>query len=152
MTTYVSPAFPDEFPKQRCRKNIRPNNKAPTTRHANNCASALMLKSPLRKLSMVLVPTLGCIVILDSGTSPRVQKYDLTISQLLGCTCLNFKEMATKALGRYGQWANCKHLYYVFTVTCSLDPVSDTFIHAPSFSFNEVKRILENGLLIHSIF
>ena len=45
------------------------------------------------------------------------------------------------------QWANCKHLYYLFTVVCGLDSELDTFIHAASFSFNEVKRILEGGLL-----
>jgi hypothetical protein len=63
------------------------------------------------------------------------------------CTCPNFKEMATKAIGKRGQWANCKHLYYLFTVVCGLDSDSDTFIHAASFSFNEVKRVLQAGLL-----
>jgi hypothetical protein len=55
--------------------------------------------------------------------------------------------MATKALGKRGQWANCKHLYYVFTIICGLDPDSDTFIHAANFSFNEVKQIIQSGLL-----
>jgi hypothetical protein len=55
--------------------------------------------------------------------------------------------MATKAIGERGQWANCKHLYYLFTVVCGLDSYSDTFSHAASFSFNEVKRVLEAGLL-----
>jgi hypothetical protein len=56
-----------------------------------------------------------------------------------------------KALGKHGQWANCKHLYFVFTVIGSVDSNRDAFIHAPNFSFNEVKRILENGILISRI-
>lgn len=84
-----------------------------------------------------------------SGTHPKVQQYHLTVSQLPACTCPNFKEMATKALGKRGQWANCKHLYYIFTVICGLDSESDTFMHVASFSFNEVKRVLESGLLTH---
>jgi hypothetical protein len=54
-----------------------------------------------------------------------------------------------KALGKQGQWANCKHLYFVFTVIYRLDTEVDDFIHAPSFSFNEVKHVLENGILKH---
>jgi hypothetical protein len=38
-----------------------------------------------------------------------------------------------------------------FTVICRLDVEVDDFIHAPSFSFNEVKRVLENGILRHWI-
>ena len=147
LTSYVTPASPDEFPKRRSGKNIRRMSKAPSTRHANNCASALTLKACIRNISMVPAPALGCIVTLDSGSPPNIHQYHLTISQLPACTCPNFKEMATKALGKRGQWANCKHLYYVFTIICGLDPESDTFIHAASFSFNEVKQILQSGLL-----
>jgi hypothetical protein len=59
--------------------------------------------------------------------------------------------MATKALGKRGQWANYKHLYFVFTVIGSLNFDRDAFIHALSFSFNEVKRILESGILANHI-
>ena len=57
--------------------------------------------------------------------------------------------MVTKALGKRGQWANCKYLYFIFTIICRLDAKIDDFIHVPSFSFNEVKRVLENGILKH---
>ena len=149
LLAYPTPAYPDEFPTRRSGKNIRRNKKAPSTKHANNCASALSLKGTVRKLCMLPAPALGCIVSLDSGTSPKVQQYYLTISQLPACTCPYFKEMATKAIGKRGQWANCKHLYYFFIVICGLDSDLDTFIHAASFSFNEVKRVLESGLLKH---
>jgi hypothetical protein len=59
--------------------------------------------------------------------------------------------MATKFLGKCGQWANYKHLYFVFIVIGSLDSDRDAFIHVPSFSFNEVKRILESGILANRI-
>jgi hypothetical protein len=59
--------------------------------------------------------------------------------------------MATKCLGKCGQWANCKHLYFVYTVVGNLDYDRDAFIHAPSFSFNEVKRVLESGILANRV-
>ena len=45
-----------------------------------------------------------------------------------------------KGLGQRGQWAICKHLYFVFTIISNLNSDIDAFTHAPSFSFNEVKR------------
>jgi hypothetical protein len=59
--------------------------------------------------------------------------------------------MATKALGKLSQWANCKHLYFVFTVIGSLDSNSNAFIHASSIRFNEVKRILESYIVAKHI-
>jgi hypothetical protein len=67
------------------------------------------------------------------------------------CSCEYFKDMATKSLGKRGGWASCKRLYFVFTVIGSLNSDSDAFIHAPSFSFNEVKQILESGILAYRI-
>jgi len=147
LASYTTYAYPDEFPTRRSRKLIRRNNKAPSRKHANNCSSALSLKAKMHKLCMLLAPALRCIISLDSGTPPKVQQYYLTILQLPTCICPNFKEMVTKAIGKKCQWANCKHLYYLYTVVCGLDLDSDTFIHATSFSFNKMKRVLEVGLL-----
>ena len=147
LASYTTPAYPDEFPTRRSGKLIRRNKKAPSTKHANNCASALSLKAKVHKLYMLPALALGCIVLLDSGTPSKVQQYYLMILHLPACTCSNFKEMATKAMGERGQWANCKHLYYLFTVVCGLDSDSDTIIHAASYSFSKVKRVLEGGLL-----
>jgi hypothetical protein len=71
----------------------------------------------------------------------------ITIGTFSDCSCLYFKDMVMKALSKRGQWANCKHLYFIFTVICGLDAEIDDFIHAPSFSFNEVKCVLKNGIL-----
>jgi hypothetical protein len=38
--------------------------------------------------------------------------------------------------------ANCKHLHFAFIVVGSLDSNIDAYIHAPNFSFNELKQIL----------
>ncbi len=37
----------------------------------------------------------------------------------------------------------CKHLYYVFIILCKVDYESNKFIHAPTYTYNEVKRLLE---------
>jgi hypothetical protein len=149
----MTSTYPDEFPTRMTSwKLIRRNKKAPSTKHTNNCASALSLKARVHKLCMLPTPALGCIVSLDSGTPPKVQQYYLTISQLLACTCPNLKEMAIKAIGKRGQWANCKHLYYLFIVVCGLDSESDMFINAASFSFNEVKRFLKGGLMKYCMY
>jgi hypothetical protein len=100
---------------------------------------------------MIPHPRFGCIVILDSRAPPKVQQYMITIGSFPECSYQYFKDMATKSLGKRGQWTNCKHIYFVFTVIGSLDSDRDAFIHAPSFSFNEVKRILESGILANQI-
>ena len=150
LSEYIPPAFPDDHPKRRFGKNIRRNPNAPSTRHSNNCGSALSLKGRLQKVSMIPVPALECIVTLDSGTPPKIEQYLMTIGQFPDRSCPYFKEMSTKALGKRGQWSNRKHLYYIFMVICGLDPQSDVFMHATSFSFNEIKLVLQSGLLSHA--
>jgi hypothetical protein len=59
--------------------------------------------------------------------------------------------MATKSLGKRGGWVSCKHLYFVYTVISSLKSEKDAFIYAPTFSFNEVKQILDSGILAYRI-
>jgi hypothetical protein len=100
---------------------------------------------------IILHPGNGCIVTLDSGAPLKVQQYLITIGTFPECSCEYFKDMASKSLGRRGGWASCKHIYFVFTVIGSLKSKRDAFIHAPSFSFNEVKQILESGILAYQI-
>ena len=100
LSEYIPPAFPDDYPKRRFGKNIRRNPNAPSTRHSNNYGSAFSLKDRLRKVSMIPVPALGCIVTLDLGTPPKIEQYLMTIGQFPDCTSPYFKEMPTKALGK----------------------------------------------------
>ena len=79
LSEYIPPAFSDDHPKRRFGKNIRRNPNAPSTRHSNNCSSALSLRGRLRKVSMIPVPAVGCIVTLDSRTPPKIEQYLMTI-------------------------------------------------------------------------
>jgi hypothetical protein len=147
LSSYPIPASPEEHPKIRSGKKIRRIKNTPTTKQANNCASSLILMGQIRKVTMIPHPGFGCIITLDSGAPPKVEQYLITIGSFPDCSCEYFKDMATKSLGKRGGWASCKHLYFVFTVIGSLNSDRDPFIHAPSFSFNEVKQILESGIL-----
>ena len=149
MASYPTPPILDDHSKARSSKNIRRNKKAPTTKHANNCASTLTLKAHVRQITMIPHPGYGCIITLDLGIPPNIQQYMITIGTFLDYSCLCFKEMVIKAFGKRGQWANCKHLYVIFTIICRLDAEVDDFIHAPSFSFNEVKHVLHNKIPRH---
>jgi hypothetical protein len=151
LSSYPTPTSPDDYLKTRSGKIIHKNNNAPTTKYANNYVSSLTLKGHLHKVTMIPHPGFGCIVTLDSGAPPKVQQYLITIGSFLECSCQYFKDMATKSLGKHGQWANCKHLFFVFTVIGNLDSHRDAFIHTPSFSFNKVKWILESGILANRI-
>jgi hypothetical protein len=151
LASFSTPASADESPETRSDKSIHRNNNTPTTKQANNYASSLTLKGHIRKVTMIPHPGYGCIVTLDSRALSKVQQYLITIGTFPECACEYFKDMATKSLGKYGGWASCKHLYFVFTNIGSLKSERDAFIHAPSFSFNEVKQILESGILAYRI-
>jgi len=147
LSSYPVPASPEEYPKIRSGKRIRRIKNVPTTKQSNNIASSLILKGQISKVTMIPHPGFGCIVTLDSGAPPKVQQYLITIGTFPECSCEYFKDMAIKSLGKREGWASCKHLYHVFIVICSLNSENDAFIHAPSFSFSEVKKILESGIL-----
>jgi hypothetical protein len=125
-TLYPTPTSPDDYLKTKSEKIIRRNNNAPTTKHSNNCTSFLTLKGHLCKVTMIPHPGFGCIVTLDSRAPPKVEQYLITIGSFLECSCQYFKDMATKSLDKRGQWTNCKHLYFVFTVIGSLDSCRNT--------------------------
>ena len=149
LSSYAIPDKADEHPKIRGGKRIRRNPKAPITMQANNSASVVTRTACIEKVTMVPHPRFGCVVSLISGNEPRVQKYTLSISSFPSCTCPYFQEMILKSLGGRGQWAYCKHMYFIFIVICGLEGEVETFLHAPSFSFNEVKRILLSGILVY---
>jgi hypothetical protein len=151
LASFPTPTSTYDCPKTMSGKSIRRNNNAPNTKYANNCASSLTLKGHIHKVTMIPHLGYGCIVTLDSRAPPKVEQYLITIGTFLECSCEYFKDMATKSLGKHGGWTSCKHLYFVFTVISSLKSERDAFIHAPTFSFNEVKQILESGILAYRI-
>jgi hypothetical protein len=72
------------------------------------------------------------------------------MSSYLECNCANFVDMISNFGRKRNPYLNCKHLYYIFIKVSNLDAEVNLFIHAPTFSFNEVKLILEGGLLTQS--
>jgi hypothetical protein len=132
-------------------EEYRRNKKAPTIKHSNKCAFDLTLKDRLRQVTMIPHSRFKCIVILDLEILPKIHEYMITIGFFPDYSCPYFKELVTKALGKQGQWANYKHLYFIFTVIYGLNYEVDDFMYAPSFSFNEVKRVLLNRILSHQI-
>ena len=149
LSSYPVPNEADEHPKIRGGKRIRQNPKSPTTMQANNSASARTLTARIERVTMVSHPGFGCIVSIVSGKELRAQKYTMSISSFPSCTCPYFEEMILKSLGRCGQWAYCKHMYYIFTVIYGLDSEVEPFLHASSFNFNEVKRVLLSDILVY---
>ena len=101
----------------------------------------MALEASILKVTMIPQPGFGCIISLQSKPSPTDSVYQLTVSSYLDCTCPAFKETMSK-FGRRG------FAYYILVKVCALDPEVDLFIHAPTFSFNEIRLVLERGILI----
>ena len=149
LSSYPVPNKADEHPKIRGGKRIRQNPKSLTTMQANNSAFARTLIARIERVTMVPHPGFGCFMSLISGKEPRAQKYTMSISSFPSCICPYFEEMILKSLGGRGQWAYCKHMYFIFTVIYGLDGEVEPFLHAPSFSFNEVKQVLLSSNLVY---
>jgi hypothetical protein len=151
LSSYPNPASLDDHPKTKSCKNIRKKQE----RAHNKICQQLRILSNLEGSSLLghddSHTGCRCIIILASGVPPKIQQYMITIGSFPECSCEYFKDMAAKSLGKHGQWVNCMHLYFVFIVLGSLDSDRDTFIHVPSFSFNEVKQVLESGILANRI-
>jgi len=112
---------------------------APSTKQANNSAFALTLHVAIHQVTQIPHLGFGCIVTIEAGMVPNSQQYIVTLGSYPEYSCPYFKEMSTKALGKRGQWANCKHLYYIFVVICHFNVEVDVWMHALNFSFNELK-------------
>ena len=77
--------------------------------------------------------------------------YLVTVSSLFKCNCANFLDMIFKFGRKQNSYLNCQHLYYIFMKVSNLDAKVNLFIHTPTFSLNDVKLILEGGLLTQPI-
>jgi hypothetical protein len=149
MAELPTPAQADQYPTLRFGKKIRRTNNGPCVQQRNKWESALNVDGQITSVTMIPHPGIGCIILFQSRKKAKVEDYRITISTFPSCICPDFVEMSSRALGKRRSWVNCKHLYFIFRVTCNLDQYQDTFIHAPSLSFNEVKHILESGIMKH---
>ena len=146
--TYAKPTHSDKPPCIRNGKNIRRNEKAPTDDHLNQWESARNITGNILGVNILPYPGLGAVITLQSGVEPHHMIHHVTISNFPACTCLSFTGMLSTSIGKRGKYSNCKHLYYIFRYLCKVDPKKHKFIHAPSFSMDEVMMLLENAGMI----
>ena len=144
------PAEADRYPGKRDGKMVKRTATRPNPAQRLSMGSSDSLKARLRAVTMIPHPGHGCIIGLDSGVAPAITQYQITISSYPGCTCPAFRKTMTKFRGRT-QFSYCKHVYYILLKVCNRDPDADLFIHAPTFSFNKVKLVLESGILTHPL-
>jgi hypothetical protein len=93
-------------------------------------------------VGITAIPYLGFGVLINIISKEDIT-YRVTIGDMLYCSCPDFTKMSSQSLGNKRKWVYCKHLYYVFRFLCKVDYDSDKFIHASTYSYNEVIRLLE---------
>jgi hypothetical protein len=145
---HLGPPNPDFHPSTRNSKSVWQNANAPTVEHRNKWESTRNIKGTVLGVTVLPFPGLGAIISLESEVEPNNKVYRITISHFPECTCPDFLNMAMALLGKWGQYVNCKHLYYIFRYFCKMNCQDDKFIHSPSLSFTEVKQLLVQAQII----
>lgn len=69
---------------------------------------------------VIVIPYHGFGVFI-SIVSKEDSAYCVTVGNILHCTCLDFTEMPSHALGKKGKWVYYKHLCYVFRFMFKVD-------------------------------
>ena len=59
-----------------------------------------------------------------------------------------FTKKPSHALVKKIKWVYRKHLYHVFRFLCRVHYESDKFNHAPTYTYNEVMRLLELASIV----
>ena len=136
------PKNPDAYPTVRNNRAIRRLANAPTTEQRNKWESAGNVRGQILEVTLLPFPGLGAIVVLEIWSDSNRNAYRVTVGMFPTCTCPDFVNMAVSAIGGRQQYVNCKHLYYLYRYFCKMDVHKDKFIHAPSYSFNELKLLL----------
>ena len=135
-------------PTVRNNKGIQRIANAPTTEQRNEWESAANIRGQILGVTLLPHPGLGAIVELETGIAYNKNAYRVTMGQFLTCTCLDFVNMVVSAIRGRQQYINCNHLYYLYRSFCKMDIQKDKFIHAPSYSFSELKELLVQGGMI----
>ena len=141
-----TPEAPDAFPTLRDERRIRhlPEGKM-SVKQRNRWELAAIIDAHIRQVTPIPYPVNGGIVLLHCKKAQRTTEYCLTIRTTPDCSCKDFKDMFVRTKKR-GAWYYCKHLYYIFRVLCQFHLEDDHFVHAPKFSFNEVKKVMDRGV------
>ena len=138
---FCMPLNPDAHPTFRFRKTIHRNPTTPTANHKNKWESAGLMDG-YYMVGVTTIPYPGYGVIIKIISKEDII-YRMTIGDIPHCTCPELTKMSFQALRKIGKWVYCKYLYYVFRFLCKVDYESDKFIHAPTYTYNEVMRLLE---------
>jgi hypothetical protein len=136
--------------RQDLSKLVRRSSSAPSAKQRHMVASAEAMHGTILKLTMIPQLGFGCIITLQSKSKPQPPIYQVTVSSFPECNCAYFLDIISKFGRKQNSYINCKHMYYIFVKVSNLDAEVNLFIHTPTFSFNEVKLILEGGFLIQS--
>jgi hypothetical protein len=107
-------ANPDIYPTTWNSKSIWHNTNVSTAEHRNKWKSARNIKGTILGITILPFPGLGTINALESKVQPDKKVYRITISHFPEYTCLDFQNMVVATIGKWGQYVNCKHLYYIF--------------------------------------
>ena len=142
------PPNPDAYPTIRNNRPIRRLPNAPTVQQQNKWESARNVRGQILGVTVLPSPRLGAIVVLQTEAHPTKNVYRITLGQFPTCTCLDFVNMVVSAIGGRQQYVNSKHLYYLYRYFCKMHVHDHKFIHAPSYSFNELKLILVSAGII----
>ena len=132
------PANPDSYPSSRESKFTRQSTTAPSTKQMQMVAFARAMYGTILKVTMIPCPGFGCVIMLQSKPAPTQSIYQLSVSSLPKCNCSTFKDMISKFGRKQNLFMYCKHLYFNFVKVSNIDLDVDLFIHAPTFSFNEM--------------
>ena len=138
---FSMPPNPDAHPTFRFGKTVRRNPTAPLPDHKNKWESAGLIEG-YYVVGVTAIPYPGFEVIINIVSKQDIT-YHVTIGDIPYCTCLDFMKMSSQTLEKKGKLMYFKHLYYVFRFLCKVDYESDKFIHAPTYTYNEVTRLLE---------
>jgi len=136
------PKNPNAYIKIRDKWTIWRIANAPTTKQWNKWKSARNIRKQIIGVTLLPFPSLDAVVALETRANPNKNIYQITMDIFSLCTCPNFVNMVVFAIGSQQQYVNCKHLHYLFRYFCKMDVHNDKFIHAPSYSFNELKLFL----------
>jgi hypothetical protein len=135
------PLNPDVHPTFKFGKIVRRNPTTPTAYHKNKWKSVGLMDGHY-VVGVTAIPYPGYGVIINIVSKVDIT-YRITISDIPHCTCPDFTKMSSQALRKKGKLVYCKHLYYVFRFLCKVHYESNKFIHASTYTYNEVMRLLE---------
>ena len=140
---FSTPLNRDAHPKTWNGIAIKRSVEAPEYRHRNKWGnSRRMTSSYVTSLTSIAYPGYGCVISMDNGNG---KVYCVTVTNLPQCTCLNILRWHQRPLEiRVNRCtASTCYVYYIFQYFCKINYKVDIFMHAPSFNYNNVMRVLE---------